>query len=212
MFKDLKLSNFIRKMERANKSENKKDKDPFDKVEFFFAKNGDYEKFTGFEGHNALTKKIDNYVGDFRSLPSYEYVENKRVQYREKCSDYHLGKLSKPEKEEEDKKYDKILKTLKSINCRNVEEFKSVVNLLPLSMTQKMDYLEYVRDKKMIFEEYSVKHYFYLSFTKIPKGTEGLYRVEHGSFYNVDDISKEDRLKLELKLETGSEQIDESSF
>lgn len=57
-----------------------------------------------------------------------------------------------------------------------------------------------------------MKHSFYISFTQVPEGEDGDYKITPGMTTYDDDMINEDYDKMMLRLYNGGEEIGEGTF
>ena len=108
---------------------------------------------------------ILNYLGDPEEFPTHEDIFNN--EYDKGINDYKKWNINK-------KDYDLIINKYKNINfktikCKNIEEFKTIVNILPLADHRKKYYIEHEWQHWSKAKEYNLEHYYGIQFTKVPK-------------------------------------------
>jgi hypothetical protein len=122
---------------------------------------------------NIIFQDILNYLGDPEDFPTYEDVFSN--EYDKAINDYRKWHINK-------KDYDLIINKYKNINfkiikCKNLQEFKTIVNILPLPDKRKQYYIEHEWQHWSKAKEYNLDYYYGLNFTKVPKWENWWFRI-----------------------------------
>ena len=185
---------------------NKKNEDPLNKVDFFFNKQIDANDY------NAIAKALRKRLGNPSYFPSYQSAEDENNFHNYKCYEGRLGNLKKEDKDKESIRHEKALEQFKYFNFRNIKELEKIYAVLPLSENSKKDRIAEMKNFDTIAEEYNLKHSFYISFTQVPEGEDGDYKITPGMATYDDDMINEDYDKMMLRLYNGGEEIGEGTF